>query len=188
MPLREIHQRFRVTCLPDAERVAGDWRPSHVVSLLDPELPDGHVPRIDGVVHHVVRLRDQEHPGKTGHFPDLIADLFERMRHATQGDDSRILVHCHAGVSRSTAFTYALIAERAGHGQEEAAFAAFMSLVNKPWPNRRIVEIIDELTDRRGALLAPLDRMRARHPRRIQAWDRFNEKRGLFDLYGRYGR
>jgi predicted protein tyrosine phosphatase len=190
MPLSAIHERFRVSCLPRAAEVAVQWHATHVISLLDPGIGDEHVPVIRGAEHVVARLRDQENLLDTGHFPDLVESLFETIRPAVESPRSRILVHCHAGVSRSTAFAYAMIAHRAGPGLEEQAFGAFLSIVNKPWPNRRIIEILDERWGRDGALLKPLDAMRERYPGRIRAFDKFNIKRKFFELvphevYGR---
>ena len=190
MPLSAIHERFRVSCLPRAADVAAEWRATHVISLLDPGISDEHVPLIRGAEHVVARLRDQENLLETGHFPDIVESLFETVRPAIENRSSRILVHCHAGISRSTAFTYAMIAHRAGPGLEEQAFGAFLSIVNKPWPNRRIIEILDERWGRGGALLKPLDAMRERYPRRMEALHRFNIKRKFFELvpceiYGR---
>ena len=190
MPLSAIHERFRVSCLPRAAETADNWNATHVVSLLDPALDAKHLPVIRNAEHIVARLRDQETPGLTDHFPDIVESLFETVRPAVESPHSRILVHCHAGVSRSTAFCYAMIAYRAGPGMENEAFGAFLSLVKKPWPNRRIIEILDQKWGRDGALLRPLDAMRARHPNRIAAWDRFNIKRGFFshvphEVYGR---
>lgn len=190
MPLTGVHERFRVSCLPKAANVAEEWGATHVVSLIDPALSTQHVPAIRGAEHIVARLRDQETAEFTSHFPDIIESLFETVRPAVESPHSRILVHCHAGVSRSTAFCYALIAHRAGMGMENEAFGAFLSIVNKPWPNRRIIEILDGKWQRDGALLKPLDAMRDRYPRRIHAWDRFNRKRRFFELVPQeiYGR
>jgi predicted protein tyrosine phosphatase len=190
MSLDLIKERFRVSCLPKASDVAAEWRATHVISLIDPGIEDHHVPVIKGAQHIVARLRDQENMLDTGHFPDLVHSLFEQVRPAVEKVDSRILVHCHAGISRSTAFAYSMIAHSAGAGRESEAFDAFLSIVHKPWPNRRIVEILDDRWGRNGALLAPLDRMRERYPRRIDALHRYNIKRKFFDLvpceiYGR---
>lgn len=190
MPLSGIHERFRVSCLPRASDVAREWQATHVISLIDPGIADQHVPVIRGAEHVVARLRDQENLAETRHFPELVESLFETVRPAIESRNSRILVHCHAGISRSTAFAYAMIAHRAGPGLEEQAFGAFLSIVNKPWPNRRIIEILDERWGRDGALLKPLDAMRERYPRRVDALHRFNVKRKFFELvpceiYGR---
>lgn len=181
-------QNFRVSCLPRAKEVAETWRATHVVSLIDPELPDHLVPVIDRGEHIVARLRDQETAAFTAHFPDLVVSLFETVRPAVEAPQSRILVHCHAGVSRSTAFAFCLMAHRFGEGREADAFNAFLRIVNKPWPNRRIVEIIDGHLGRKGALLQPLDALRAQFPKRIHAWHRFNLRRPYPELMGGYGR
>ncbi len=188
MLLSAIAENFNVSCLPRAADVALEWRATHVISMLDPELDDRHVPLIRDAEHLVVRLRDQENPAATRHFPELVLDLFGRVQPIVERPDTRILVHCHAGVSRSTAFAYVMIAHRAGPGREHEAFDALMTIVNKPWPNRRIVEILDRNWGRSGALLAPLDAMRLRHPARIRAWRRFNERRGLYGMQGHHGR
>lgn len=185
MDMTAIREFVRVTCLRDAEMVAGDWAATHVVSLLDPELADEHVPRILQARHHVVRLRDQENALATSHFPEAITAFFDDVLPAVEQQDSRILVHCHAGVSRSTAFAYSILAHRFGAGREDEAFAALLSIVNKPWPNRRIIEIFDAHWQREGHLLAPLDAMRAQHPKRIDAWHRFNARRGMVGGYSR---
>jgi predicted protein tyrosine phosphatase len=190
MPLTGVHERFRVSCLPKAALVAEEWGATHVISLIDPAIAPEHLPQIRGAEHIVARLRDQETPEVTSHFPEIIESLFETVRPAVESPHSRILVHCHAGVSRSTAFCYAMIAHRAGRGMENEAFGAFLSIVNKPWPNRRIIEILDRKWERDGALLKPLDAMRVRYPNRILAWDRFNRKRRFFELVPQevYGR
>ncbi|MFD2342331.1 protein-tyrosine phosphatase family protein [Sinorhizobium terangae] len=180
-----VCERVKVSCLWRAAEVAREWRASHVLSLLDPELPETDVPSIADVAHRVVRMRDQENAGATQHFPDLVLDVFEAMRPVADDQSSRILVHCHAGVSRSTAFAYGLIAHQFGKGREDEAFAALLTITRKPWPNRRIVEILDASLGREGRLLAPLDAMRARYPRRIDAWHRFNLRRGLTAAYSR---
>ncbi|MBL0371957.1 dual specificity protein phosphatase family protein [Rhizobium sp. KVB221] len=182
MTLSAIHDRFRVSCLPRAAEVAQEWRATHVISLLDPGIADEHVPVIRDAEHIVARLRDQENPDTTSHFPDLVESLFETVRPAVETRNSRILVHCHAGISRSTAFAYSMIAHSAGPGYEEQAFGAFLSIVNKPWPNRRIVEILDRRWGRDGALLKPLDDMRARFPKRIDALHKHNLRRRFFEL------
>lgn len=190
MPLSAIHEHFRVSCLPKAAAIAEEWRATHVISLIDPGIADEHVPVIRDAEHIVARLRDQENMADTAHFPDIVDSLFETVRPAVESPRSRILVHCHAGISRSTAFCYAMIAHRAGPGLEEEAFGAFLSIVNKPWPNRRIIEILDRRWGRDGALLKPLDAMRDRYPHRMAALHKFNIRRRFFELvpceiYGR---
>ncbi len=179
MPLSFLRESIRVSCLARVEELARDWGASHVISLVDPELPDNLLPSIPGREHIVARLRDQENADETKHFPEVLIRLFETVRPLAEDRSARVLIHCHMGVSRSTAFAYSMIAHRAGEGNEQQAFTAFLGVVNKPWPNRRIVEIIDHHLSREGRLLAPLDEMRARHQQRLHAYRRLNRRRGV---------
>lgn len=71
-------------------------------------------------------------------------------------DARHLLVHCHAGVSRSTAATAILMAQ-ANPGEEERAFLSLLEIRPRAWPNSRMVELADELLARGGALRAGLD-------------------------------
>jgi predicted protein tyrosine phosphatase len=68
--------------------------------------------------------------------------------------DGTLLVHCHAGVSRSGAMAYALLADLLGPGREKQALEEL--LMQRPIivPNGRIVQLADKVMDRGGALLA----------------------------------
>jgi hypothetical protein len=58
-------------------------------------------------------------------------------------------------------------------------FASLLTITRKPWPNRRIVEALDNRLGRGGDLMQPLDSYRAQFPRRILAYRRLNRRRGL---------
>jgi predicted protein tyrosine phosphatase len=74
--------------------------------------------------------------------------------------EKRLLVHCHAGVSRSTASTVLLLAQAAPDRPEEAIMAAVARHREKAWPNLRMIEIGDALLGRNGSLIRAV---RARH-------------------------
>ncbi len=63
---------------------------------------------------------------------------------------------------------------------EGAAMDELLRITNKPWPNRRLVVLADELMARRGAMVAALDHYRDAHPTRIDAYRRLNDRRGLY--------
>lgn len=67
----------------------------------------------------------------------------------------RVLIHCHAGVSRSTAAGLIWLATRLGPGQEaEAAAQLVAACVDKePNPNKTMVKYADEQLGRNGALI-----------------------------------
>jgi predicted protein tyrosine phosphatase len=131
---------------------------SHVLSIID-----SHEPRPEalddyfGIDHELVRFDDvvAEYPGFEACTPAHIARVlaFGERVHGAPG--SHLLVHCHAGISRSTAAAAILMCQHAP-GQEEAAFLRLLQLRKHGWPNTRMVEFADALLARRGALLRGL--------------------------------
>jgi len=93
-----------------------------------------------------------EYPGfeacKPRHIEQLLA--FGERAHARAG--SHILVHCHAGISRSQAAAAILMCQHAP-GREEEAFLRLLELRKHGWPNTRMIEFADELLKRDGALM-----------------------------------
>jgi len=69
--------------------------------------------------------------------------------------ESHVLVHCHAGISRSTAAAAILMCQHAP-GHEEEAFLKLLGMRKHGWPNTRMVEFADDLLKRDGALLRGL--------------------------------
>lgn len=67
---------------------------------------------------------------------------------------STLLVHCEAGVGRSTAMALAIIAQRLGAGREGEALAEVLRLRPEASPNLRVTMRADSLLGRGGALLA----------------------------------
>jgi predicted protein tyrosine phosphatase len=131
---------------------------SHVLSIID-----SHEPRpaaLDDffeIDHALIRFDDvvAEYPGFEACTARHIAQVLEfgERVHATAG--SHVLVHCHAGVSRSTAAAAILMCQHAP-GQEEAAFLKLLELRKHGWPNTRMVEFADQLLKRDGAMLRGL--------------------------------
>ncbi len=77
---------------------------------------------------------------------------------ARSAGGGHVLVHCHAGVSRSTAATAILLAQD-NPGREAEAFAAVARLRPGAWPNARMVDFADDLLERDGRLRAGLRAM-----------------------------
>ena len=131
---------------------------SHVLSIIDT-----HEPRpaaLDDYLdidHELIRFDDvvAEYPGFEACTPNHIAKVLAFGERAHAVPDSHVLVHCHAGVSRSQAAAAILMCQHAP-GREERAFLRLLELRKHGWPNTRMVEFADQLLQRDGALLRGL--------------------------------
>jgi predicted protein tyrosine phosphatase len=151
---------FRITvCGLDELAVHCEARVSHVLSILDPEWP---VPQAFGTFgeHEKLELRFhdviEEGPGVVVptaiHIEQLLA--FGRGLGREPATDAHLLVHCHAGVSRSSASMALLIAQAMPDRSGDAIFADILEIRPQIWPNLRIVEMGDRTLRRNGDLVA----------------------------------
>lgn len=90
--------------------------------------------------------------GATDHDIQRIIELAAELRSV----NGRILIHCEAGVSRSTAAALIMYACWLGPGREREAMARVLAQRPIAMPNRRMVEIADSLLDREGRLVEVL--------------------------------
>lgn len=138
---------------------------THVLSLLDPELPDLEAFGAYGR-HHRTTLRFHdiiaEAPNRVMPRPDHVeailrfgADFLERQDRQAP---SHLLVHCHMGVSRSTAAMLALMAQANPDASGESLFARLVTIRPQAWPNSQMVGFADEQLGRGGELRAALGR------------------------------
>jgi len=71
---------------------------------------------------------------------------------------AKVLVHCHAGVSRSTAIAYAIFCQHTPPGVEMENLLYVESLRDLVMPNRLIIELADKVLKRKGGMLLHLPR------------------------------
>jgi predicted protein tyrosine phosphatase len=173
---------YRITICGLSE-LAGHARAgfSHVVSILDPAWPDPH-----DFVHYgphrrvVYRFDDVVEVGFGYTAPTQrdVAAILEFGRELLDEPPEQLLIHCHAGVSRSTA-TAAILMAQNNAGREREVFEELDRVRPRSWPNALMLRIADALLERDGALLAAL----RTHQRLIaRAYPEFAE------LLARYGR
>jgi predicted protein tyrosine phosphatase len=73
-----------------------------------------------------------------------------------QSVTGRVVIHCEAGVSRSSAAALIMYAVWLGPGREREAMNRVLAQRPIAIPNSRMVEIADRLLDRKGRLVAEL--------------------------------
>ena len=79
------------------------------------------------------------------------------------GDDLRhLLIHCHAGISRSTAAMAMILAQASPRKSEDAIVDRLVRIRPQAWPNSRMIAFADELLGRDGRLRAAVNRVYAR--------------------------
>jgi len=128
---------------------------THVLSILDPDWPDpAAFQAFDPHFRATFRFHDAIEPGPRLLLPQRadVEAILTFGRDAVEAGS--LLIHCHAGISRSTAATLMILAQAHPHeGEDELAGRV---LRNRPqaWPNSRMIAFADELLDRRGRLMA----------------------------------
>lgn len=142
---------------------------THVLSILDPQWPEPSAFAAYDPHHRTtLHFHDVVEPG-----PDVVLPEREHVEailefgtgmatEASLNRDPHLLVHCHMGVSRSTAAMAILMAHLNRSESEEAIFARLLELRPQAWPNSRMIDFADDLLDRKGRLLASLGRLYAR--------------------------
>ncbi len=130
---------------------------SHVLSILDPEWP---VPEVFGQYgeHEKLELRFhdviEDAPGmvlpQEEHVEQLLA--FGRDLLAEPRPSAHLLVHCHAGVSRSTASMTLILAQALPDRPAAAILGEVLRIRPQTWTNLRILEFGDRLLARNGEL------------------------------------
>ncbi len=131
---------------------------THVLSIIDTHEP--RPPALDGFAgtdHALIRFDDvvAEYPGFEACTPRHIETVLAFGERAQAAPGGHVLIHCHAGVSRSQAAAAILMCQHAP-GREEEAFLRLLSLRKHGWPNTRMVEFADEMLKRDGALMKGL--------------------------------
>jgi predicted protein tyrosine phosphatase len=148
-----------VTPLSRLPQVIAERAPSHLVTLLSPE---DLIPTPDGFPadrHLRLGVHDIATPQDGLIAPDTA--LVERIFAFAQGWDATqpMVVHCWAGVSRSTASAFAIACERNPHADELAIALCMRRASPSAFPNRRIVALADDILDRRGRMLEAVEAM-----------------------------
>jgi predicted protein tyrosine phosphatase len=155
-----------ITPFSAVEEAVQLYHPSHLLTLMvEPFVPtpksiapERHL-RIS--VHDVIEPADGIVCPDHTHISDLLA--FARDWNRT----SPFLVHCWAGISRSTAAAYILLCDLHGAGHEARIANALRFHVPYAQPNRLMIRHADHLLARNGRMIVAIEAMRPAVP----AWE-----------------
>jgi predicted protein tyrosine phosphatase len=141
------------------EELAGhaDRQVSHVLSILDPDHPEpeafgayGEHARLELKFHDII----EETPGFRAPQPEDVAKMLEFGRDILRDPENlrHLLVHCHMGISRSTAAMALLLAQALPDAPASEVMAHIVRIREKAWPNLRILIFGEEQLGRKGEL------------------------------------
>jgi predicted protein tyrosine phosphatase len=141
---------------------------THVLSILDPGTPEptalaNYVPHRRTTLY----FHDEIDPGanwilpQAEHIEAILSFGRSLVDDAVVNPGQQFLVHCHMGISRSTAALITLLALIDPTESEDAIMTQVLKSRPEAWPNCLMVDLADVLLERNGRLSAALGRLYA---------------------------
>lgn len=133
-----------------------------LISIGDPgsKLPSGYN-KVDSRIR--LEFDDVLNDNNRNYIAPAITDVQRIVNFAERvsGQPGKILIHCFAGISRSSATGFVCNSVWFGPGQESQALVEALSACaeNCPCPNELMVKIADRLLERDGAMLRAWDEL-----------------------------
>lgn len=152
-------------CGIDELAAQGGRRVTHVLSLLDPHWPelesfaayDTHE-RTTLRFHDVIEpMEGRVHPTEE-HVAEILRFGESLTETAARRQEGHLLVHCHMGVSRSTAAMLSLLAQVHADESEDVLFERLRAVRPQAWPNSVMIGFADAQLKRAGRLTQALRR------------------------------
>lgn len=149
---------LHVCSLAAVQVEAARLEPKHLISILDPGWRVDTPPCVAPDDHWMFEFHDISDPIPE-HVPPEEADIVRLLSFGEAwAGASRTLIHCHAGISRSTAAAFILMCQL-NHGREAEAAQTLRRNGRHAWPNRRMVAFADVLLGREGRMVAAVAAM-----------------------------
>jgi predicted protein tyrosine phosphatase len=111
------------------------------------------------------------HPTQA-HVDEILGFGAKLRESAEQRHEGHLLVHCHMGISRSTAAMLSLIAQVHADESEDALFARLRAIRPQAWPNSVMIGFADQALKRRGRLT---DALRRHYALQLEAQPRYRQ-------------
>jgi predicted protein tyrosine phosphatase len=137
---------------------------THVLSILDPHWPaPAAFQAFDPHRRATLHFHDAIEPGPGVVLPE-VADVDAILSFGRDlGDDpGHLLIHCHAGISRSTAAMMMILAQAFPREDEAGVAERLIGIRPQAWPNARMIGFADERLGRNGRLSAAANEIYAR--------------------------
>ena len=122
-----------------------------IITIEDTTIKEPFRVQTDEPKQLILRFDDINHPMDDYVIPQM-SHIKRALDFVDKIEDGSLLIHCRAGISRSSAIALAVIAKRLGSGKEEEAVNTLEHINPNCRPNRSIVEMTDELLERNGKL------------------------------------
>ena len=149
--------RITICGIPELGEHSAAAGVTHVLSFLGPNSPDP--PELAEFAPHrrlILRFHDVIEP-RPDHIAPTRGDV-ERLlifgREVSETPGAHLLVHCRAGVSRSTATAALILIQANPEWRARAALDAVAAIRPRAWPNLLILEFGDALLGRNGEIVA----------------------------------
>jgi len=145
---------LKISNLTDAKRLSQEWA-THTISLLDPNvditLPiAGKESLLRRYYFYDIDPKDTLSDSFKPATPEQIQDILEFSARLEPTD--KLLVHCHAGISRSPAVAIGILCQ---HGlTPKKAFTHVLQIRPSGFPNRHILALFDDILRLEGKLVA----------------------------------
>jgi len=125
---------------------------------------DGIITIEDSEIRDPFRVESGYPPQRVLSFDDIAAPIDDwvvptehhvrsALTFARQWEQPSLLIHCHAGMSRSPAIALAIFADWLGSMKEDEAVSELLKTAHLCTPNKLLVEITDRVLCREGRLI-----------------------------------
>lgn len=147
-----VPYRLSIAGIPELDNF-GTGAVSHVISFLDPELPEPEsLHGLKAEWRVTFRMHDIIAPEAGQELPTRadVERLLEVGHELHEMEIEHLLIHCHMGTSRSTAAAAIILAQH-NPGREAEALAHIRRIRQPSWPNSLMLRLADELMGRGDA-------------------------------------
>jgi predicted protein tyrosine phosphatase len=158
-----LRLNFTIVGIDDLEKLAGGAF-TRVISVCDADLKAerGYEAllrrQFPGAAFHFSYFDDVEYAKTDGPDRNHVYRILLFSQAFTVAD--KILIHCRAGISRSTAIACAIACQHSAPGEEQQAVDYIRSIRSFMMPNFLIIRLADEILQREGKLIAAVAKAR----------------------------